>query len=802
MFRIVICLAGLLLLTPQSSLHAQLSALQRAGDHMRAWDYVTAIQLYRQLLTREDNAEAKIQLAECYRRINDTENAELLFGQVVKLPEAKPIHWLYYGMMLQANGKCTQARPWFERYAQEFPQESRAQNLARSCDQAKRLYAQNKDIYTVSRLPFFNSEQNDFAPSLYKDQILFASERPEPGPVKRTSMWTGTSFSKLYSVTFTPNGANPAQFRYGLPQKFSSHPQIKYNEASAVYAPDGKTVYLTINYVDTEDAGLSEDGLLRLGIYYAAVQPDGNWGPLQALPFQSPEFSVAQPSLTADGKQLFFASNIPGGEGGMDLYVSLWEDGHWGMPFNLGPRVNTAGNELFPTVDANGRLYFASDGHTGLGGLDLYYTTPAGRGEWSAPINLGYPVNSTRDDFGIAFGSDLSWGIFSSNRPGGAGGDDLYAFQRRMATVELLVADALSQRPLAGVSVLGDSTAGSYVTGSDGRVFIDLPLEDCRDFSLQKKDYVVDRQLACTRGARSGELIRRTLTLKKEERFSLQGMVFDMLDGLPADGALVLLTSNCDGKTDTFTTTADGRFRFDLRKNCCYSVKAMQDGYLADVSEGHCPRAATDAVLHTNLNLQPYRDAEGFVAAKPKATMPGAEEAFRYNDLSGLYELPDGTPVDAELDGGLIIRGGILFDGGTPMMPDKNEWAKSQSGAGYLLNIYYDLDAINLREESVYELEKLRQMLEANPDLMVEIAAHTDSRASADYNLQLSQRRADAVVKWLGANGVDKKRLRGKGYGESRPVNRCTDGVYCTEGEHRLNRRTELVIIGNGGVGR
>jgi outer membrane protein OmpA-like peptidoglycan-associated protein len=785
----------LFLLAP-ALLGAQSARLKRANDAMADLDYMTAIVEYQQVLQKEDLPEAKINLAECYRKINDTENAEYWYEQVVKSPNPKPIHKLYYGMMLQANGKCDLAQVWLKQYQKEMPDDARGQFLAKACDMEEELRSKNKGIYTIRHLPF-NSNLDDFGPVLIGQSLVFASDRDWGTAVKRTNMWTGNPFSELYAVALQATGAQPGDFDFGPAAKFSKAINTRYHEASVAVSPDSQFIYFTRNSFDDGKTGRSDAGLVKLKIYAARRTPNDGWGAVEALPFCSDEFNTAHPALSADGQRLYFSSNRPGGFGGMDLYYSERNGDTWGAPISLGPLVNTEGNEIFPFVDPNNRVYFASNGHIGLGGLDIFYTTEKDNGGWNLPANLGAPINSNRDDFGITFGGDLSWGFFTSDRDGGAGRDDIYGFQKNAAPVEIFVYDAQTRKALSGATVLNSATGVTLTTGSDGIIAFDMRFAECADFSAAKKGYEATLKTACADQS-SGKITRIDIALSKQANFSVQGIVFDMTDGLPAQGARVVLLNDC-GKnpSEPFVTDADGRFKFKLDKNCCYTIKATMEGFIAGVGEGICTKSQSqNPVFKINLNLEPYRDAEGFIVQS--AEKNALRDEPRYNSASGLYEDADGQPASFDLGDGLLVRNGVLFDNGSPSKPEESEWERGLSG--FLVHLYYNYDRAEVREESSPELKKLLKTLRENPDFQVEIASHTDARGSDDYNLQLSQRRADAVVEWLAQNGITRERLVPHGYGETKPVNDCANGAPCSEAEHQLNRRTEFRVIGTAGA--
>lgn len=774
------------------------SRLTRANNAMRELDYMTAIVLYQQVLEKENEPEAMINLAECYRKINDPENAERWYAQVVQLPQAKAIHRLYYGMVLQTNGKCDQAKNWFALYLEENPDDARAQFLASSCDRQAELLNKGKDIYTVRNLPF-NSGLDDFSPTVVENALVFASDRDRGSMIKRTSLWTGNPFSELYRVPFTPNGLQPGDFPYGNPEKYSQTLNTRFHEAAVAVSADGQSIYFTRNSYSDGKTSRSEDGLVKLKIFVGHWNTASkDWKDVQGLPFNSDEYHVAHPTLSADGRRLYFSSNMPGGYGGMDLYVSDFKEGQWTAPANLGPVINTEGNEIFPYLSANNRLYFASNGHLGLGGLDIFYATAQqDMNAWNLPVNLGAPVNSTHDDFAITFGRDLSWGFFTSDREGGVGRDDVYGFQKSAVSMEILVLDKLSRQPVVGATVNNPQSGLTMNTGADGKIAFDMRPGDCADFAASKKGYDGAQINGCS-GASPDHPVLLEIIVQKQSNYTLQGIVFDMVDGLPAQGARVILSNDC-GRTgrEPVITGPDGRYKFKLDRDCCYKVKAEHAGYITDAAEGFCTKGlTTDKVtLKANLSLQPFRDSEGFIVNQKQEE--AAVDRPRYNEISGLYENPDRSPATFTLGDGMEVQNGVLLADGVPNVPESAGWKRGSEG--FLVNLYYDFNEVNFREESLPDLQKLLRTLQENVELRIEIASHTDARGPADFNLEFSQRRADRVVQWLIENGIGRERLVARGYGESKPMNNCSDDVPCSEAEHQLNRRTEFRVLGQNG---
>jgi outer membrane protein OmpA-like peptidoglycan-associated protein len=851
LYRRGLCTAILLAVITTTSVFAQSGKLKKAKESMNNLDYMTAIQSYQSILQGEDNSEAKINLAECYRKINDTENAEYWYGQVVRLPEAQPVHKLYYGMMLQINGKCDLAKEWYDQFAKEVPEDVRGQYLVKACDYSDELMTKNAGIYEIAAMPF-NSNLDDFSPSINKNQVIFASERDKGVAVKRQYMWTGNDFTELYAVDYKEKGETPGSYTYGRPEKYSKVLNTKLNDAAVAFSPDGKTIFFTRNNIVGGKVGKDDNGIIRLKILYASLKGEDSWKNLESLPFNSDEYSVAHPTISADGNKLYFSSDMPGGFGGMDLYVSEQESGRWGPPVNLGPSLNTEAHEIFPFIDKNNRLYFSSDGHIGLGGLDIYYATEKGMGEWNIPVNIGYPLNTSHDDCSITFGEDGTWGYFTSDRDGGAGRDDIYGFKKIAAPVEVLVVDATTLEPIPGASVMNSMTGNTMITGADGKISFDMKLNDCADFSASKEGYSKNMKQGCTKNITAGETVRIEIPLDKVIDLELQGIVFDMTDGLPATGAKVTVTNDC-GKPnpDMVTTTEEGRYKFKLDKECCYIVKAEKDGFIAVTSEGNCTKGLKqNTTLNANLNLSPITPGSAVTALNPDGTIPGQGDVASnepkngkdkggkdkggkdkggkdgketkgndgkdtppskdgsvttakdpkspsYNENTGLYEYADGTPANGKHKG-MTYKDGEAFDkkGNRLPKPAKSEFPTSPSGEGYLVHIYYDFDQASIRSESESELTKLLKMMNDNPDFIVEIASHTDARGSDDYNFRLSQRRAESVINWLKGKGIKRDRLVARGYGEAEHVNNCVNKNPCSEAEHQVNRRTEFRILG------
>lgn len=848
-FRSFYSLAIMLLFA--ATLSAQTAKLERAQRHMKELNYVGAIELLNQILAKGDNAGAKIALAECYRKISDSQNAEFLYGQVVRLPEAQPIHFLYYGEMLQRNGKCDLAREWYAKFAEAVPEDVRGQYQTKACDYEAELKTKGEGIYTVNRTKF-NSNLDDFGAAFYKDGIIFASERDKGSAVKRNHCWTGEPFLDLYFVPIKNCGAD---VQTGRPEKFTSDINSKYHDAIVTFTKDQSTIFFTRNNYAKGKTGADDEGIIRLKIYTAKKKGNG-FGTEESLPFNSDEYSNAHPAVNADGTKLYFASDMPGGFGGMDLYVSELENGRWGPPMNLGPSINTEGNELFPFVHASGRLYFASDGHLGLGGIDNFYVDSRGDGQWSAPENPGAPINSNDDDFGIMLNDEGTCGFFSSDRQGGSGRDDIYSFTKTATPVKIYVYDEATKEPISNALITSDSCVKKTLkTGKDGIAIIDMKFNSCCSFTAEMAGYEKNSKTGCVKDAAMSENVIIEIPLRKEQKFAVDGFVFDQNSGLPLPDAKVTLIGCDSTKTNqTFTTDASGKFNFKLDPGCCYKLRGEKDKFFAVTTpDTICTKGLVSSKTYmVNLNLQPsatdkptdvvvtdptknsstdtkpidpnavYLDVDKGLYMKNGKPFTGTENGTTYkkgkivngpkpSDIAGTSTKPkDPNVVYFDPEKGLYVKGGKPFTGthngatytnGKPKdgfipTPNGGKYAENPDAVSYLLHIYYDFDQSNLRDESMPELQKLLKLMQDNPSQIVEIASHTDARGSNSYNNRLSQRRAESVVRWLIDKGIERDRLVPRGYGETMTSNNCKNQIKCSEEEHQLNRRTEFRVLG------
>ncbi len=600
LFLLVICL-----MLNFTAISQQLP-MRLAESHMQRFEYKAAIEIYEKILERnQDNLEAKTQLAKAYHKIKQTKNAEYWYSQIVFYPDIEPINYLHYAQMLQRNGKCGIAKQWFQKYAKVVPDDLRGQFQARSCDYVAELMSKNADLYEVNRL-WFNSTGDDFSPTFYKDDLVITSDRSEISFVKKSAGWGEKPFLNLYHLRMVPSDtevSTTCNFIYTKPKLIDDPINSPFHDASAVYTKDANEVFITRSGAPENLIGANE--VQNLQLYYSRIMR-GDWIAPILLPFNDKQHSVAHPALSPDEKYLFFSSDMPGGYGGMDLYVVERIQNRWGEPINLGRQINSEGDEVFPTCDQSGRLYFASDGWIGLGGLDIYSTEKIQDQSWSPPENLGFPMNTIADDFGIIFNNEGTCGYFSSNRSGGKGGDDIYSFVKNSATLQILVYDQQTGQPLDAALIQEDCNNYTFLTNSDGRVVFDMLLNKCCAFKATLQGYENAAVQGCTKSLTAGQNVYIEIPMQQQVKFTLRGSLFDEYTGLPINSANIDLRNDCGKAVKSLRTDASGLFTFELEKECCYTILANHSNYVNTVKATYCTKGLSSSKhFPSKLYLKP-----------------------------------------------------------------------------------------------------------------------------------------------------------------------------------------------------
>jgi outer membrane protein OmpA-like peptidoglycan-associated protein len=616
-----------------------------------------------------------------------------------------------------------------------------------------------------------NSEGMEFCPAVYENGLVYVS-RYKNGPVDPK---TGQTFFELFYAELDPNGMP------GKPESFSTELNSAYHEGPVSFSSSGDRIFFTRtnsrNGVRRSDArGRSVEKI------YEATRGLFDWENVVELSFNSDEYRSMHPSISADEQQLFFTSDQPNGYGGMDLYVAYWENGQWSLPVNLGPEINTAGNEVFPFHHQSGTLFFSSDGHHGAGrkDLDLYMIDMSGR-KWGQVFNMGTPFNSPQDDLGLVILPDGRTGYFSSAREGGFGQDDVYMFKAPLGMQGIRPMPVLS-----GVVSVTDKTTSRRMTGASIRLFAlnkDGLIDDEGAYDLElvpsavkpgemimtmvrKKDENLGSPLMVTDRAGEGiiqlqpdtdylllvskpDYFTQELNFKTDELgpdrpldflleptncITLTGTVRSDRFQIPIPGVTLKVTSGCDNTTSICRTNIGGGYEICLPIGCDYLVEAAKPGYENGQTNVTTAKLRGSRSLNADLEIHPTSDA---ILREP---------------------IKEGTVIVLE-------------------------------------NIYYDFNKSSIRKGAAQDLEALAQLMNLYPSMQIELGSHTDSRGTTEYNQDLSVRRAESAKEFLIQRGITSNRIRTVGYGERILRNHCGDNVNCSDAEHLLNRRTEVKVL-------
>lgn len=577
--------------------------LSVADAQMSRGEYYDAAQTYRKIYNkltkpeeRTQRGEVAYRLGEAHRMLNQYSRSAAAYQNAIRYGYPEPIAQLRMAQMLHADGKYVPAARAYEEYLMQVPGSAEAQMGLDGAVLAQQLKA-HPTRYVVKNAKLFNSRRADFAPQFSGSDILYFTTTNEKVTGTARSEITGMKRSDVWMARKDEQG------RWQRPEQVEGELNTELDEGIVAFSPDGNTMYVTI-------ARRSNSGNTGVEIFTSA-RSDAQWSkPVKFDITADTVSSFGHPAVSPSGTYLYFSSNMPGA-GGYDLWrINLNERA--GSLENLGDEINTPGDEMFPYIQSDSVMYFASDGHPGMGGLDIFRATLQPDGHWDV-ANMGSPVNSPSDDFGITFdpSSSIPAGYFSSNRDDARGYDHLFSFE--------------------------------------------LP-----DLKIVLNGYVTD------------------------------------LDEEPIASAVVRIVGN-DGSNQRTVTRNDGSFSFPLSRGVSYAMMA---------------------------------GAKGFLNAKLEFATDTAE-------------------VDAEY--------GLDF------------MLASLSKPNIVENIFYDFDRATLRPESKEALDELVELLNDNPNISIQMTSHTDRIGGEEYNIDLSHRRAKAVVDYLIDAGISPDRLEYQGYGKTKP---------------------------------
>lgn len=576
-----------------------------------------------------------------------------------------------------------------------------------------------------------NTENAEFAPVLNEQgKLVFVSNRTPKLGVVRFDKDNNTSFYDLFVSEDESNKNNTSKVG-----RFNKELNTKYHEGPLSFDFVNKIAYFTKSNIQENKKRWSKDGKIKLQIFSAPINADGSFGSLTSFEYNNDDYSVGHPTISKDGNILIFSSDMPGGFGASDLYVTEKKNGKWGKPVNLGKEVNTMSNELFPFLSAENDLYFSSNNSTSKGGLDVFCSKAKSSTSFEAYKPVGGILNSIKDDFGFVIDSksDEITGFYTSNKDGGKGGDDIYRWKGE-SEFRILSGIVLDENgsPIAGAEIKATKSNGEVVSVmSDDQGLYELNLGSDRE--VAQVLIIANNQFPIKFD------IDETNTDNHD--FDMQGLpylagsVIDSKTGKPVPGVEIIIIDNFTKKRSDFETKENGGIYapivgYDMGDKLDYNITLKRTGYLGTSMR------YKDILIHG-----------------------GAFEIFM--DPVKLYEAEEGLDI------------GKVFD---------------------LNPIYYEYNKSDITPAAAIELDKIVKAMKENPSLTIELGSHTDARGGNSFNKKLSNARSKSAASYIKSKISDRSRIYGEGYGEEKMINSC-QGDECSEEEHAINRRTEFKIV-------
>lgn len=720
--------------------------MKQANEAFEHHHYDVAIELYNKAIRKDlDNAEAVSNLAQCYWRTDRSNLAEYWFNRAVYMDEQPEVK-LWYSQLLISNEKYETAIQWLGKYMLAETDASKIRLAQQLSDYCEALMAGvPEDESCIIQPLILNSNELDFSPYILGSNLLFVTNRAgvnaRPGEL---DPWTSAPFTDVFVAPLIND------FPSDRAERFDEIPQGQLHEGPLCFNEDGTELFITTSCVNDKKRWFDASNNTRLCIKHY-LKTDSTWV-LQDLPFVDPMFNYAHPALSPDAKTLVFSSDGFGSFGGMDLFsVERDSEGKWGIPTPLPEGINSPGREVFPSFKQNGELYFSSDLLVGFGGLDLFRTA-LNDGLWSLPQNIGAPLNSPKDDFSIVFFEDGKHGFLSSNRNANRS-DDVLSFRfEKGIFIEGQVVDCSTGLPIPGarieIQVDNEAQRTAY---SKGLGEFKLMIPEAKFLNVKAIAEGFDANEVCSSSQdfeielmKEGDVLQVKLGLSRndaglnQQRY-LAGTVKEMPYESPLSACNIELINLITNEAVAMQSNAYGAFLLPVEANVPYGIIAASTDASSELIEFMLEEETQEYVLDIEI-------------------WPSGKTALARNELHPEMRLVEGQIVE-------------------------------------LYHIYFDRNSTELIKAAKEDLEVLYTLLQKYPDMTGEIMAHADARSSHEYNLQLSQKRADAAVAWLVARGVDPSRLSAVGYGETMPKIRCENEEDCTEEMHARNRRVEFRVI-------
>ncbi len=708
----------MLLSTCLMSLGQNLSKGDEAFDRL---EFKRAIKYYKDYLKKDpNNYEVNKKLATCYLNTRQYDEMLYTYEHIIDGPNVQNDDYYTIAKLYMMNNNMSKARKYSDMYSTKSPGE-KAQYLKESITNLPKWLAKGteyvQDMTTGSEI----SKYSVVSPMLYEDDLLVTIEALH----KDIDQWGENHYLEVYNMTNSLKLGGSYMNLKGMKSKHESQSAI--DEGARRY-------YFTSNHTQGDAQGNID--IYKLKISYIDLADRDKT--IQDFAYNDMTYNVCHPAISPDASMLVFASDMPGGSGGMDLYLCRKSgSGEWSQPQNIS-ELNTYGNEKFPSFVDGGSLAFSSDALPGMGGMDIFISEYSGS-RFGTPTNPGAIINSTQNDFGLATMDYKKSGYLTTNRNTQSPRYEVIHYTTTPAetiveTLEptkklnVLVLDKYTDIPLPGVQVHITKSDGTKVatleTNAEGKISTDIPRGTVATVSGTKNDISTTTAQVGLLDYESDDAVIFKKLYHNDPRFTLIGEVRERKSKSPVSSVRVKLDNESKGTSVEEVSARDGSFSFQLEQNSDYTVKGHKSGIYSNSTSATTKGLDRSTTLYAKLYLN----------------------------------------VDI-----VCLGNNLVID-----------------------NIYYDYDKSNIRQDARKPLNELVDLLNDYPDMRIELSSHTDSRGSTEYNDKLSQDRAESAVRYLSSRGISSSRMVAKGYGERNPYVKCSS---CTEAQHQSNRRTEIQIL-------
>lgn len=739
----------LLALTP-GKVSAQLPVFKReqrllkvADKHYQEKDYVKALTKYREYASRYDgNVDVWYRIAISYKELGKPDRSEIYYNRIINTDEdANPIVHLSLGQVLMMQGKYKEARGQFQKYNELLEYNDQlAMRYISSIENIDKYFI-DSSFFNKSNLPI-NSEASDFAAVPHDKSFYFLSTRN-----------TKDDFNLRYSSDLFVSNIDPEGLVFDTPQKMGGHANTRFGEIGYAIVSETNEIFICRYEPSKKDEFSLGYNLYKayLGIDHGISRPE---------PFVNEKFkyAIAYPTLSYDGSFIIFSSDAPGGFGGWDLYRAEFSDQGFSNILNLGEKVNSAGDELYPYLMNDSIIFYSTDGHGGLGGYDIYSKDLNDFDEYAR--NMGYPINSSGDDIGIYFDSGLS-GYFTSNREGGKGNADIYKFSIHQLKLAGEVVDERNGENLKNVNIKIKRSNGfgeALALADNGRLILQAKPGEELIITVEKegyetKSFTVNTAEMAYVGNHSMEIGKLpVLRIKEEEPEPITYEIApEIIEKVEVEQEIffgVQIISNKTRLNDEYLYT-----KFDGM------------GTISEVYDGKYYRYLVGKNDSYFLSKEVYK-----ANRNKKVFLVSFVDNNSFRVMKAL-KLAHVDPAEAK-------------------DPIVHEFIDKTNQVGSQI-IYYGLDKFRIPKGYDEQLDNTLKALKENPDYFLEIATHTDKRGSDMYNRALSEERAKFLYEYFLERGISENRIIYHGIGEKQLKKYCQE---CTEADHELNRRAELIL--------